>query len=108
MNPQAIEVREVLAQETYPLRLEILRPGRSADSARFQGDTEPTTRHFGAFSSGTISGVASLYLVQIPERAGVLAYQLRGMATAAAARGAGLGRALTLACLHFARNRGAA
>lgn len=101
-----IEVRPITAEETWPLRLAVLRPGRPIESARFPGDDAPGTRHFGAFRNGQLLGIASLYAAEMPARPGELAFQLRGMATAPEARGLGLGRALVHACIEFARESG--
>jgi len=103
----AIEVRTIVAEETWPLRLAVLRPGHPIESARFAGDHTPTTRHFGAFHEGQLSGIASLYLAEMPDRPGLSAFHLRGMATAPEVRGLGLGCALVRACVGFAREHGA-
>ena len=99
----AAEVRVITAAETWPLRLAVLRPDRPIESAQFPGDDAQTTRHFGAFREGSLLGIASLYLAEMPEQPGLTAYQLRGMATATGARGLGLGRALVHACIAFTR-----
>ena len=98
----AAEVRVITPEETWPLRLAVLRPGRPIESAQFPGDDAPTTRHFGAFRQGHLLGIASLYLAEMPGRPGWPAFQLRGMATAPEARGMGLGRALVHASIAFA------
>lgn len=100
------EVRIIAAAETWPLRLAVLRPGRPIEAAQFPGDDMSTTRHFGAFRDGSLLGIASLYLAEMPDQPGLTAYQLRGMATAPEARGFGLGRALVHACIAFTRENG--
>jgi GNAT superfamily N-acetyltransferase len=97
------EVRVITAAETLPLRQAVLRPGRPLEAARFPGEGAPETRHFGAFREGRLLGIASLFPVEMPERPGVRAFQLRGMATAPEARGSGLGRALIAACVAHGR-----
>jgi len=99
------EIREIGVSETLPLRLRILRPGRPIESACFPGDDSPETRHFGAFEGGHLQGIASVFRVKMPERPGVPAFQLRGMATAPETRGAGLGRALFKACMAYAQEK---
>jgi len=101
-----IQVRPITAAETLPLRMSVLRPNRPVDVARFPEDDAPTTRHFGAFRDGQLVGIASLLRAEMPERPGMPAIQLRGMATAPEVRGQGFGRALILACLAFAREHG--
>src|SRR5215469_9174397 len=90
----AVEVRQISAAETVPLRHAVLRPGRPVETALFGGDDSPSTKHFGAFRNGRLLCIASLYEAELPEEPGVGAIQLRGMATAADVPRTGLGRAL--------------
>ena len=83
-------LRRAALDEILALRHAVLRPGLPAASAAFDGDVAPDTRHFGAFDGRT--AIACLSFMR-RDRDGE-AYQLRGMATAAAVRGAGVGRAL--------------
>src|SRR5580658_7960316 len=96
-------IRPITAAETRPLRRAVLRPGRPGKSAEFPGDEAADTRHFGAYRDGKLLAVASLFRVEMPERAGVAAFQLRGMATAPEAAGTGLGSALVAASVEVAR-----
>jgi predicted GNAT family N-acyltransferase len=102
-----VEVRQISAAETVPLRHAVLRPGRSVETALFAGDDLPSTTHFGAFRNGQLLCVASLYEAEFPEEPSVAAIQLRGMATADDVQRTGLGRALVLGCVAFAREKGA-
>jgi GNAT superfamily N-acetyltransferase len=103
----AVEVRKIAAAETVPLRHAVLRPGRPVETAFFQGDDLASTTHFGAFRDGQLLCIASLFKAELPDEPGVAAIQLRGMATAAEAQRTGLGRALVLGCVAFARENGA-
>src|SRR6267378_2579457 len=103
----AVEVRQISAAETVPLRHAVLRPGRPVAMALFSGDDLPSTKHFGAFRNGKLLCIASLYEAELPDEPGVASVQLRGMATAAEAQRSGLGRALVLGCVAFARENGA-
>jgi len=110
MNPapsreSKIDVRPISSAETFPLRLAVLRPGRPRESAMFAGDDAPDTKHFGAFRNGKLLSIASLFASELPERPGLPAYQLRGMATAEEARNQGLGKALVAASLDFLREK---
>jgi predicted GNAT family N-acyltransferase len=100
-----VEVRQVSAAETVPLRHAVLRPGRPVETALFAGDDLPSTTHFGAFRNGQLLCIASLFEAELPEEPGVGAIQLRGMATAADSQRTGLGRALVLGCVAFAREK---
>jgi GNAT superfamily N-acetyltransferase len=102
-----VEVRQVSAAETVPLRHAVLRPGRPVETAFFQGDDLPSTKHFGAFRNGQLLCIASLFEAELPDEPDVAAVQLRGMATAAEAQRTGLGRALVLGCIAYAREKGA-
>ena len=102
-----VDVRQITAAETVPLRHAVLRPGRPVETALFSGDDLASTTHFGAFRNGQLLCVASLFEAQLPDEPGVAAIQLRGMATATEAQRTGLGRALVLDCVGFARERGA-
>lgn len=103
---EPIEVRPITAAEAWPLRQSVLRPGRPLERAQYPEDHAPTTRHFGAFRDARLLGIATLLRVEMPGQPGVLALQLRGMATAPEVRGEGFGRALISACLAFARDSG--
>lgn len=104
----SIEVRAIAAAEVIAVRWPILRPGFPRESAIFDGDDAPGALHLGGFIDERLCGVASIYLARLPERSEVAsAFQLRGMATLPAVRGAGVGRALLLACEDAARARGA-
>jgi len=101
-------IRVIDTAQTLPLRLAVLRPGGPIETARFPGDEEPTTRHFGAFRGEQLLAIASLFRVEMPELPGQPAYQLRGMATSPKAQRTGLGRLLLDACITHARQNGAA
>jgi GNAT superfamily N-acetyltransferase len=83
-------LRRASLDEILALRHGVLRPGLPPESALFEGDEEAATRHFGAFDDGGAIGCLSF----VRRARGGPAHQLRGMATAAAARGTGVGRAL--------------
>lgn len=73
------------------LRHEVLRPGLPPDTAVFEGDDEPTTLHWAAWADGQVIGCVTVVRRDSPEGR---PWQLRGMATAAAWRGRGVGAAL--------------
>ena len=105
-TPAAITVRVITAPEARPLRHAVLRPGRPLSAGNFSGDDDPTTRHFGAYRDGVLLGVASVYRAELPEKPGVPAVQLRGMAVEPDVRGSGIGRQLIHACVEFSRDNG--
>jgi GNAT superfamily N-acetyltransferase len=90
-----IEVRFINGEETWPIRHEILRPGLPAETARFEGDHAPGTRHWGAYLDGELMGVAS-----VMQEEGA---RLRGMAVLKEVQGRGVGRELVLEIQGWAR-----
>jgi predicted GNAT family N-acyltransferase len=85
-----VALRRASLDEILVLRHAVLRPGLPLESAAFDGDDAPGTRHFAAFDGGAAAACLSFMR---RDRNGE-AHQLRGMATAAALRGMGIGRAL--------------
>lgn len=101
------DIRPICAADTYSLRHEILRPNQSIEQCRWQSDDIATTSHFGAFSSGVLVGILSLYKTQHPVHQVLGSYQLRGMATSKCVRGKGYAKKLLLAAEeHALGNRG--
>ena len=90
-----IHVRLIRAEETWPIRHEILRPGLPAETAHFDGDHAPVTRHWGAFLEGALVGVAS-----VMQEEGA---RLRGMAVLERVQGRGVGRRIVHEIQAWAR-----
>jgi GNAT superfamily N-acetyltransferase len=91
LNGVRLDLRRADVEELIDLRHVVLRDGLPRAAARFDGDDETTTRHYGAFVRGKAVGCASLMLSQWE---GEPAWQVRGMATDARFRSRGLGAAL--------------
>jgi GNAT superfamily N-acetyltransferase len=92
-------IQRISGSETIAIRWPVLREGFPRESAVFDGDDLPSTQHFGAFLDDKLVGVASIFLVPCPLYPELdRAWQLRGMATLPAVRGAGVGKALLHAC----------
>lgn len=89
-----MEVLQISAQDTYPIRHQMLRPGRSIETCRFDGDTDELTFHLGAFIDDKLCSVASFYFRNHPEISEEYQFQLRGMATLQEFQGQGLSQAL--------------
>lgn len=73
-------VKKITAEETYPIRSKVLRPGKPIDECVFDGDGLSSTIHLGAYLDKELAGVASYMannneLFESPQQ-----YQLRGMA----------------------------
>ena len=84
-------VGELTAEETYPLRLAVLRNDTPSAAVTFAEDDLPGTLHLGMRDGGTVVAVSTW--VTRPYL-GEVAVQLRGMATAAHLQGRGLGAIL--------------
>lgn len=89
-------MREISAEETYPVRQQVLRPGRPLKECFFEGDLESGTIHLGIFEAEKLAGVATY----VPRKNDIFdtpfQYQLRGMAVFPEYRGKKLGKKLLL------------
>lgn len=92
MPTDRITVDVVPAEATYPLRAAVLRPG--GGEITWAGDEDPATFHLAARAEGRLVGVVRFSPAACPWQAATAPWQLRGMATDAAVRGAGVGRAM--------------
>jgi predicted GNAT family N-acyltransferase len=102
----SVTVGEVRAEETYPLRRAILRPG--GGEVTWSGDEDPATFHLAARTAdGAVVGVVRFSPAACPWRPDARApWQLRGMATDPAVHGTGAGRALLVEGLARVAARG--
>ena len=89
-------IRKISAEETYPVRQQVLRPGRPATEVFFEGDLEADTFHLGYFDADEIVGVATYVARKNSFFETDLQYQLRGMAVLPDYRGKNIGQALLL------------
>jgi GNAT superfamily N-acetyltransferase len=102
------DIREISALDAHPLRRAVLRGGDPASDLHYPQDDNPDSFHLGAFDDdGTLVGVASFTPAETPYRAGVAAWQLRGMAVAPESQGSGLGAAVIAAAVDRIRSTGA-
>ncbi|RTZ60251.1 MAG: N-acetyltransferase [Gammaproteobacteria bacterium] len=99
-------IKRIRAEQTYPLRQEILRPHRPAVECRFPNDFDDTTAHFGALDSGRIVGILSVYLASNEQLGIAHSWQLRAMATSEDHRGKGLGLRLLEAAESYVSAQG--
>ena len=104
-----IEIVELPAAQTFPLRASILRAGVPLNEASFGDEDVPGSRHFGAFASGELVGAGYISPIPEPGDSGASdaatpgAWQLRGMAVSEKWRGRGIGRAVVERCILAAR-----
>jgi len=86
-----MEVHNISTEETYPLRIEILRKGIAKDY-KFVGDDDKDTFHIGAFTENECVGIASCMKKMHPFFENSSSYQLRGMAVKSAIQKSGIGK----------------
>lgn len=86
-----VEVRPAAIEAIIDLRYRTLIAGTGRHSARFPGDREADTVHFGAFTDGACVGCATLLRRAHVDEPG---WQLRGMGVDDGWRGSGVGTAL--------------
>jgi GNAT superfamily N-acetyltransferase len=87
-----IEIKEIKAEDTYPIRKAILREGMTL-SHEMNGDHDVETLHLGLFKSGELVCIGS-FMKAPKEIFEGSQYQLRGMASAKTAQGKGYGKLL--------------
>jgi GNAT superfamily N-acetyltransferase len=87
----ALTIRRATLAEVVDLRHRVLRIGLPREAAIFDGDDQPTTRHFAAFYTERAVCCATFHENQWQ---GEPAWQLRGMGTDQEFRSKGVGRAL--------------
>ena len=104
MPANRTEIRPIPTEETYPLRLKILRPGRPLAAAQFAEDERAT--HFGYFVDDNLIGIATIFSQPLQGET-QSAFQLRGMAVEEGYQGRGYGEQLVRACCDFAHSQGA-
>jgi N-acetylglutamate synthase-like GNAT family acetyltransferase len=91
MSARGVQIRRADVAELLALRHAILRAGLPAESAKFEGDLEPTAIHLAAELDGKIVGCCTL--IQRPFESEP-AWQLRGMAVDGRIQRTGVGGAL--------------
>ena len=85
-----IQIKKILAKETYPIRLSVLRKNIPLPY-EFNGDFEKDTFHLGAFNNDQLIAVSSFMKSSNKQFKG-FQYQLRGMATLEEFQGMGTGK----------------
>jgi len=98
-------IKFISADDVLPLRNQILREGRlTLDECRFKGDDGESAFHLGYYAGDQLVCVASFHL-QAHEKFTGIGYQLRGMATASAYQGKGIGNQLVNFAIVYMRGQ---
>jgi len=95
-----ITVKQITVQDTYPLRIEILRNGKTINY-HFVGDKHKETIHLGAFLDNKCIGIVSLIPNSHKTFQKIVTYQLRGMAVNTNMQKQGVGNLLIEASFRF-------
>lgn len=98
-----IEIKEILASDTYAVRNAVLRKGKPIETCMFPGDELPTTKHFGLFHEDVI-GIISLFENKNPNFSTPIQIQIRGMAILQEFQGLGLGEKLIESCEEYLKS----
>ena len=61
-----MDVKQIDYKDTYPIRHQMLRPGRPVETCYFEGDDDELSFHLGAYIDGKLASVASFYLQSHP------------------------------------------
>ena len=99
--PDDILIRRADVDEILDLRWRILRAGLPREAANFEGDDEPTARHFVAVKNGLVIGCLTMLRRNWNDKP---AWQLRGMAIDPIHQGSGIGRRLLETVEQMARS----
>ena len=75
-----IQIKEILAKQTYELRHPLLRKGQPYDSCQLENDNHPQSIHLGAYSSSQLVGILSAMPNCCPDYNDQICFQLRAMA----------------------------
>ena len=102
-----MQTKRINPKQTLAIRSAVLREGLPLPQCQFEGDDDATTIHIGGFIDDDLLAVASVYKQNKPSISEGIGYQLRGMASAKAARGKGLGRMVLNEAEHAAKTVGA-
>ena len=87
-------IQKIIAQDTYPVRHQVLRSGKPIESCHFQGDELETTHHFGYYLNKQIIGVISLFEIDNNHFLAQKSIQIRGMAVLPSFQKQGIGKVL--------------
>jgi GNAT superfamily N-acetyltransferase len=101
-----LSIQVISPEDTFALRISVLRPHISGEELRFPGDEEPSTIHLGAFLDDALVGVTTAIREPPPDGANGGAWRLRGVAVDPEYQGSGYGWELMNACERRIRAAG--
>ncbi|WP_155112288.1 GNAT family N-acetyltransferase [Metabacillus mangrovi] len=89
-----MKIKIIQAEETIPLRQQLLRPGRPQHESVYDTDSADTTLHLGARLDSKLISIATFSKEKSSFFSEPVQYRLRGMATLTEYRGIGSGSRL--------------
>lgn len=103
-----VRIERVAAEQTFPLRQQVLRPHQRIDQLAPPGDDDPDAAHLAAIEGDEVIGTASVRRESPPWATDpARSWRLRGMATSEAHRNGGVGAAVLAAVIdHVGRHGG--
>jgi len=100
-------VSQVALADIMQLRVAVLRKGTPATDCNYPEDSFPDVVHLAIIHEGTAVATSTWFMKECPEKPGITAMQLKGMAVADHLQGEGLGALLIDAGIELAMKRGA-
>lgn len=94
MEASQLLIRRISAGDTYPIRQQVLRPGKPLEEVHFAGDDDEDSFHLGAFVEGELLGITSFMKNRQKYFQEEHQYQMRGMAVMPQAQGKKVGQQL--------------
>ena len=95
-----VQIKKITAEQTHPLRHEILRPHQSLNEMKYPNDDWQGAFHLGAFLNEQLSGIISVYPEDEQGQRSLLHWRVRGMAVHDSTQGYGVGGRLLKAAIE--------
>lgn len=103
---RSIDVERCGVDDVVELRVRVLRRGTPVAHANYSEDADPGAVHFCVRIDGEVVATSTWIPRECPERRGIRAVQLKGMAVEDDLQGSGLGRRLIDAGVEHSRRAG--
>lgn len=101
-----MEVRQISAAETIPIRHRVLRKNKAVETCYFTGDKDLNTFHLGVFFNAELAGICTLVKNNKEIHQDVFSHQLRGMAVLEEYQGSHIGKTLMEFLPEFLTSKG--
>lgn len=101
-----MEIKQITAEESRPLRHQILRPHQTLADCIYPGDEIPESFHMGAYIDKELVCIASFFPQKTERLPQSRQYRLRGMGTIEAYRGRSIGASVLAEGERIAKEKG--